>query len=161
LTSSIDVLNIAENPNVRGTRNEYAILSYLGRVNYDFQGKYLLSASIRRDGGSRFGEEKWGTFPSVSAGWRISEESFLSSTNFLSDLKLRGGWGKVGNDNIGDYGYQATISTQSAYVLGPGETLVPGFTTRSLANPYISWETTEMVNLGIDLGLFDNQVTAS
>lgn len=161
LSSAIDVMDIAENAQVGGTRTEYAILSYVARVNYDYAGKYMLSASLRRDGGARFGEEKWGTFPSVSLGWRISEENFLSQAEFISELKLRGSWGITGNDNIGNYRYQQTISTQSPYVLGADGNLVPGFTTRALANPAIQWETTMMTNLGLDVELFDGQVRAS
>lgn len=161
ITSVIDVLNITENPNRQGRRDEYALISYLGRVNYDFAGKYLFSASVRRDGGSRFGSEKWGTFPSVSAGWRLSEENFLSNVNFLSNLKLRGSWGKVGNDKIGNYGYQSTFASGQFYVLGTGGTLVPGLTIRALENPDIQWETTVMTNIGLDIGFMNDQVRAS
>lgn len=162
LTSAIEELGIAQNPIVGGNKYEYALLSYLGRINYDFQGKYLLSASVRRDGGSRFGTDtRWGTFPSVSAGWRISQESFMSNVPFLNDLKIRASWGKVGNDNIGNYGYQATIASGQFYILGPDQAILPGFTTRALANEGIKWETTVMTNFGLDMELFNGKVTAS
>lgn len=159
LTSAIDVLSIAESPTIAGSRNEYALISYLGRVNYDFAGKYLLGASIRRDGGSRFGTEKWGTFPSVSAGWRISEEEFLRNVGAVSELKLRGSWGQVGNDRIGDYGYELTLAGQQFYVVQGN--LVPGVTARAMTNPNIRWETTTMANIGLDMGFLNNRITAS
>jgi TonB-linked SusC/RagA family outer membrane protein len=159
LTSAIDVMDIAENPTVGGTRDEYALISYLGRINYDFAGKYLFGASIRRDGGSRFGEEKWGTYPSLSAGWRISEEEFLRNVSAVSELKLRGSWGQVGNDKIPNYVYQLTLVPQRFYVLN-GD-LVPGMTLRDMHNPNVRWETTVMSNIGLDMGFMNNQITAS
>lgn len=159
LTDYLEVLSGLENPAIQGSKTEYALISYLGRINYDYAGKYLFSASVRRDGGSRFGTEKWGTFPSFSAGWRLSEEPFLSDVTFLSDLKIRGSWGKAGNDAIGDYVYQATIDGQHPYILGG--VLVPGYTLRSLANPDVKWETTVMTNIGLDLGFLNDQIRAS
>ncbi|PTB95595.1 TonB-dependent receptor, partial [Marivirga lumbricoides] len=159
LTSAIDVLGIGESPTIGGTRNEYALISYLGRVNYDYNGKYLFGASIRRDGGSRFGTEKWGTFPSVSAGWRISEEEFLRNISSITELKLRGSWGQVGNDKIGDYTYELTLAGQQFYTLD-GQ-LVPGITARAMANPNVKWETTTMTNIGLDMGFLRNKLTAS
>jgi len=92
LTSNVDVLGGVSNPNVGGNRSEYALISYLGRINYDYKGKYLVSASIRRDGGSRFGPgNKWGAFPSLSLGWRLTEEAFMSGVTWLSDFKYDGG----------------------------------------------------------------------
>ena len=161
LTSDIRVLNGVESPTVGGTKTEYALISYIGRVNYDYDGKYLIGASIRRDGGSRFGpDNKWGTFPSVSAGWRISEEGFMEGIrDVISDLKLRGSWGQTGNDKIGDYAYQATINGNFNYNFDG--TLVPASIINSLANEDIKWETTVMTNIGFDLGLLDNQFTLS
>ena len=161
LTSDILVTKGVESPSVNGGKSEYALISYIGRVNYDYDGKYLLGASIRRDGGSRFGpDEKWGTFSSVSAGWRISEEGFMENiSDMVSDLKLRGSWGQTGNDRIGDYKYQATIDGNFNYNFN-GE-LRPAGTINALANENIKWETTIMTNLGFDLGLFENQFTFS
>lgn len=159
LTSAIDVLSIGENPTIAGSRNEYALISYLGRVNYDFAGKYLLGASFRRDGGSRFGAEKWGTFPAFSAGWRISEEGFLRNVGAISELKLRGSWGQVGNDRIGDYGYELTLAGQQFYVLNGA--IVPGVSARAMPNINIKWETTTMANIGMDMGFLNNRITAS
>jgi TonB-linked SusC/RagA family outer membrane protein len=162
LTSEIDVPDaFGAGVQIRGQRYEYALISYLGRVNYDYVGKYLLSASVRRDGGSRFGNEKWGTFPSFSAGWRVSEEPFLRNVSLISEMKIRASWGQVGNDGIGNYGYQATIANQNSYVFGEAQSLVGGAITRAMANPDIKWETTTMTNIGIDLGFLKNRIRAS
>ncbi|UZR99939.1 SusC/RagA family TonB-linked outer membrane protein [Chondrinema litorale] len=140
-------------------RSEWALISYLGRVNYDYDGKYLLSASVRRDGSARFGpENKWGTFPSVSVGWRISQEPFLQSVDFITDLKLRGSWGQAGNQNIGNYGYQATINSNYAYSFQDG-VLASASTVTELANPALKWETTEMLNIGLDMSVLDGKVS--
>lgn len=160
ITSDIEVLNGYVNPNVGGTENESALISYLGRINYDFDGKYLLGASIRFDGGSRFGPgNKWGSFPAFSAGWRISEEAFMQDLTFLSDLKLRGSYGESGNWNIGDYRYQATINGNFNYNFNGN--LQPASTINALANTDIRWETTKMTNIGFDLGLFEDRFRAS
>lgn len=160
LTDDIQVLGGLASPNIQGGRTEYALLSYLGRINYDFDGKYLLSASVRRDGGSRFGPGyKWGTFPAFSAGWRISQEAFMANVPVISDLKLRASWGKTGNDRIGDYRYQSTIDGQFRYNFNG--VLVPGFTSRDLVSSDIIWETTVMTNLGIDFGFLNDKIRAS
>ncbi len=157
ITSDIKVLNGVSNPNVGGSKSEYALISYLARINYDFKGKYLLSASWRRDGGSRFGEDnKWGDFPSFSAGWRLTEEEFLSGASWLSDLKLRGSYGEVGNDNIGDYRYQATIDGNYRYNYNGNTTTAS--TVSALANGDLRWETVKMTNIGIDFGLFNDKL---
>lgn len=160
ISSDIPVLGSVSNPVVGGERREYALISYIGRLNYDYAGKYLLSASIRRDGGSRFSpDQKWGTFPSVSAGWRISEEAFLQNVALISDLKLRASWGKTGNDEISDYGYRPTLTGNFYYNFN--DNLVPAYTIRALANPNIKWETTVMTNIGLDLGLLEDRVMLS
>src|SRR5690606_20480230 len=93
-----------------GTGSEYTLASLLGRINYAYDGKYLLSVSLRRDGSSNFGPaNKWGNFPSVSAGWNISDEAFFNNTSFITNLKLRASWGKLGNDAIGAFGYTSTF----------------------------------------------------
>lgn len=160
ITNDLEVLDGVENPNVGGTENEAALISYIGRVNYDFAGKYLLGASIRFDGGSRFGPgEKWGAFPSVSAGWRISEEAFMQGISAVSDLKVRASYGQTGNWSIGNYRYQATIDGNFAYNFNGN--LQPASTIRALANENIQWETTVMTNIGLDLGLFEDRLRAS
>ncbi|MGL1885566.1 MAG: TonB-dependent receptor [Reichenbachiella sp.] len=137
--------------------NEYVRWGYLGRLNYNYNGKYLLGATIRTDATSRFGaNERWGTFPSVSAGWRMSEESFLSGVELISNLKIRGSWGKTGNDNIQNYGYTTTITSNFHYAID-GDAL--GATASGLSNPNLKWEETSMTNIGLDLGLMNNQIT--
>ncbi|GHV35193.1 hypothetical protein FACS1894178_4240 [Bacteroidia bacterium] len=131
------------------------IASYLARATYAYQDKYLFSASVRADGSSRFGpENRWGFFPSVSAGWRISEEKFLASAkNWLDQLKLRLSWGITGNDDIEALAYENIIS-QANYELG--NAVAPGMspTDDALGNPTIGWEQTNEVNAGLDFSIF-------
>ncbi|UZD21731.1 TonB-dependent receptor [Algoriphagus halophytocola] len=158
LTNEVKELQGVENQTTSSTRTEYGLISYVGRVNYDYAQKYLVSASIRRDGGSRFGpDNKWGTFPSLSLGWRISEEGFMQGLDAVSDLKLRASYGETGNDRIGDYVYQATINSNLFYNFD--ENLLTGSTISALANADLKWETTIMKNIGLDLGLFNDQFT--
>lgn len=133
---------------------EVATASYFGRINYSFADKYLLELNMRRDGSSRFADgSRWGNFPSVSAGWRVSEEDFLKSINF-PNLKLRGSWGKLGNQNIyTQYAFADQMSGSEYYAFG--DAIVPGRGTISLANRATRWETTEQLNLGFDLILWN------
>ena len=139
------------------TETEWALASYFGRIQYNFRDRYLISGSLRYDGSSRFGKDnKWGTFPSVSAAWRISEENFMQSLNWLSNLKFRASWGQTGNDNIGNYSSYGTLSNRNyAY----GGQLAFGFAPSSPDNPTISWETTTTTNLGLDFGFLANRIT--
>jgi len=160
LTNEIRELQGVQNQTSNSSKIEYALISYLGRINYDYDQKYLFSATVRRDGGSRFGPaNKWGTFPSVSAGWRISEEPFLRTVTAISDLKLRASYGQTGNDQIGNYVYQATINSNFFYPFGGS--LNPGSTISTLANTDLQWETTIMKNIGLDLGLFNDNFNLS
>ncbi|MCH7410466.1 TonB-dependent receptor [Belliella sp. DSM 111904] len=160
LTNEIRELQGVQNMTATSDKLEYALISYLARVTYDYDQKYLFSASIRRDGGSRFGpNSKWGTFPSISAGWRLSEEGFMQNLTQLSDLKLRASYGETGNDQIGNYVYQATINSNFFYPFGG--TTAAGSTISTLANPNLRWETTIMKNIGFDLGLFDDRLNFS
>ncbi|MEO6734535.1 MAG: TonB-dependent receptor [Ferruginibacter sp.] len=137
---------------------EWSLISYLARINYNYQNKYLLSGSIRRDGSSRFGtNNKWGNFPSVSAGWIISEESFAKNIKALSFLKLRGSYGVTGNNNIGNYTQYATVSSgvNSAF----GNTTATGIAVTNLANNNLGWENTKQLDIGIDVGLIDNRIS--
>lgn len=150
------------NPTVAGGANEQSMQSFFGRVNYDYLGRYLFEANIRRDGSSKFGPgNRYGTFPSFSAGWRISQEPFaktLFSSGTLSDLKLRGSWGRTGNNGIGNYIYDQTYNAGLDYVLG-NDVIVGGVALTSLANPTILWETTEQYNIGLDLAMLNNRLT--
>ena len=148
-----------EGANLGSGSSEYNRVGYLGRLNYNFDRKYLLAASIRRDASSRFGaNNRWGWFPSVSAGWNIAQESFMSNTGF-NNLKLRGSWGITGNDNIGNYRYSSTLVTNFIYPIAGAP--ATGTTASGLANPNLKWEETTMRNIGLDVGLFNNQFTVS
>lgn len=139
-----------------GNRSAWSMISYLARANYDYMGKYLLSVSFRRDGCSRFGSgAKWANFPSVSAGWIASDESFMESFDNLSYLKIRGSYGIVGNYNIGNYNHLATIGSYN-YVFNNG--INAGRGTSGIGNADLTWETTKQVDLGVDLGLFNDRV---
>ena len=144
-----------------GNNEQWALNSVFGRVNYAFAGRYLLEGSFRYDGSSRFASDKrWGFFPSVSAGWRPLEERFMSGlTGLLSDLKVRGSIGQLGNQNIGLYRYLSTISvTPGAYTFG-GQP-VPGANFNT-ANRDITWETSTMGNVGVDVAFFQNALSGS
>jgi len=137
---------------------EWSLLSYLARVQYDYDGRYLVSAAIRTDGSSRFGAaNRWGSFPSVSAGWNIAQEPFLKSSTWLSDLKLRGSFGLTGNFQIPNYGSVSLLNYQN-YVLGP-ETIVSGLAPGNSANDKLKWEKTAMLDLGFDASFFRNRLT--
>ena len=141
-------------------RTKNQLLSYLGRVNYNLYDKYLLTASIRSDGSSRFGDnKKYGIFPSVALGWRIKDEAFLKNINTITDLKFRASYGLTGNQDIGSY--------KSLVLLGPqGQAIFDGtpyvgISTTQLPNPDLKWETTSQFDLGVDFGLFENRLTGS
>lgn len=145
----------------RGTSraSKWSLISYLARARYNFKGKLLLSAAIRRDGSSRFGaDNRWGIFPSVSAGYIISEESFFPTSHFLSDLKIRASWGVAGNNQIGDYAAQALLSQTNAVL---GGKIQSGLTTGTSPNTNLGWEETNTLDIGIDFGLFEGQLTGS
>lgn len=150
-----------------GSKWEYNRASFFGRLNYNYDNRYLLQATFRRDGSSKFGKEsRWGNFPSVALGWRISEEAFFPKDIVLSNLKLRASWGRLGNENaLGYYDFQALISTYNTmyqgYVKGNGENAWAGSIARGLENRALKWETTDTKNVGIDFGLFNNQLTGA
>jgi TonB-linked SusC/RagA family outer membrane protein len=148
-----------------GGASEFALLSFLGRVNYAFKGKYLLEANLRYDGSSRFSSaNRWGVFPSFSAGWNISEEIFMQSIEPINALKLRASWGRLGNQNIGNYPYQGLISINQPLKTVPyyfGKTAVNAAAQTVLPNSSVSWETTQDLNFGIDFGVLKNRLTGS
>lgn len=142
----------------------YRLASYFGRISYNFDERYMLEATFRRDGSSRFGDNnKWGNFPSVSIGWNIKNESFLSNVDWLSTLKLRASWGLNGNDAIGDFRYAVYMNSGNNYVLGSGanasETIQTGTKPSGLANPDIKWEESRQINIGIDFAVLNNRLT--
>jgi len=144
-----------------GSAWENAYRSFIGRVMYNYKNKYFFQANVRRDGSSRFHEDyRWGTFPSISAGWIISEEKFMENENsVLSYLKLRSSWGQLGNERIGNYPYQATISFNDA-LFYQGDEVVSQQTAAQTqyAIQNISWETTESSDFGVDAYLFDSRL---
>lgn len=158
-TNAVEEISGMTNPNANGTLNENTLVSYLGRINYDFKGRYLLSVSMRADGSSKFAKgEEWGYFPSASVGWRVSEEEFMKSIDQISDLKVRLGYGELGNNGgIGNYDSKAVISSNMDYVLN--NAVAPAAYYNGLDNPFLKWETSKMTNVGIDLGLFNNKFT--
>ena len=151
---------ISTSVGISGSLSQNVLISYLARASYEFNGKYLLGASFRRDGSSRFAPgNKWGTFPSVSAGWRISEEKFLKNVPAISELKLRASYGSMGFNGIGDYAWQVAVSQTTNAILGGSRT--QGVYFDQLGNTNLRWEVTKMSNIGLDLGLFNNSLTLS
>lgn len=139
---------------------EESLGSVFGRVTYNYDERYLLAGNVRRDGSSKFGpNNKFGVFPSFSAGWRISEESFFVS-KLMNELKFRGGWGQVGSDAIGNFKYVAALTTGFNYPFDNQDGSVNlGAALQELSNPYIQWETSTEWNVGADLGMMDNRLT--
>ncbi len=150
--------------NATGRTYENTIASLIGRLTYDFKGRYLLSASVRRDGASVFPtNNRYGTFPSLSAGWLISDEEFMKSFDALNFLKLRASWGRVGNQNISNLtnaAYTGTFS-KTYYVTGDDRTAQVAVIQSNVPNPNVKWETVEDYDLGLDFGFFSNKLTAT
>lgn len=150
-----------------GGASEWAMLSYLGRINYSFKHKYLLTASFRRDGSSKFGpNNRWGFFPSFSLGWNVKNEAFLQNTELLSALKVRFGWGQIGNDRIPNYLFETSVAPNDDYNYSFGsndetQSRVYGAGISVPGNPDIKWEAVETTNIGIDFGFFSNQITGT
>ena len=147
---------------IGGNETEWALFSYMARVTYDYDSKYLLTATLRRDGSSRFGRSKrWGTFPSVSVAWRISEEPWFKKTDILSDLKIRLGYGVTGSQaSVSNYGYLASYNT-SVYPFGYSGTEQAALVSSSLANPNIHWEEVAQANIGFDAVLLNSRAILS
>ncbi|MBU2904096.1 TonB-dependent receptor [Arenibacter algicola] len=144
-----------------GTAWEYASRSYFGRIDYNYKSKYLIQANARYDGSARFGKgHRWGLFPSLSAGWVVSEESFLKDFTPISFLKFRASWGTLGNERIGNYPYQATLAfTNALFYNGSNVSASQAAYVPRFVVPDISWETTRTVNFGIDASFLDNKLS--
>jgi TonB-linked SusC/RagA family outer membrane protein len=157
--NDLTVIQGVSNPAVTSTRSETDLISYVGRINYEYAGKYLVSASIRRDGSSLFAPgNKWGNFPSASLGWRINQEGFMKSLPQFSELKLRASYGRTGFNGINNYAWQSLVQADAtAYPFGAANSLGSYF--NALGNTDLRWETTDMVNVGLDAGLFNNRIT--
>ncbi|WEK37894.1 MAG: TonB-dependent receptor [Candidatus Pseudobacter hemicellulosilyticus] len=143
-------------PTVGGNANEWALFSLMGRVNYSYKSKYLATLTVRRDGSSRFGKDnRFGTFPSASLAWRLSEEDFVKSLTFLDDLKVRVGYGVTGNQNIGNYSFASVLQTVQYNFNGQAATaIVP----QMIPNPGVRWERIEQSNFGLDATLLNHRL---
>lgn len=155
------------NPGATGWRRERSMLSYLARANYSYDDRYLLTASVRSDGSSKFlKENRWATFPSASLGWRVSQEKFFTEWDqaFWSNLKVRVGWGQIGNQlPVGESDYLNKIKGDDAmkYIFGANKDQFIGYAVDGIGNPQIQWETSEQTNFGLDLGFFGGKLTAT
>jgi TonB-linked SusC/RagA family outer membrane protein len=153
--------DIGSAKNIIGNSSAYkrSLNSFLGRINYSYENKYLITASYRADGSSVFGENnKWGYFPSVAVAWRLSEEPIIKSLDIFSDLKLRGSWGIVGNQAISPYQSLSALSSGRNYPFNGTSQLDYGFQITQAANPNLKWESTTQKNIGVDLGFFNNRL---
>ena len=145
-----------------GDKIEFTLFSYFGKINYNYDNKYLFSATLRRDGTSKLLDNRWGTFPALSAGWRISEEDFFNKEGALSNLKLRLGWGKTGNQDIPAYQTVSGFSSNPYYsnyaIDGSQTSTQTGYTLSRIANPDLKWETTTQSNIGLEFGFLNNSL---
>lgn len=158
LNQPITILN--PQTDARTNRSSEAMIGSFGRVMYNYAGKYYLTGSIRRDGSSKFGQDKkWGVFPSVSTAWRISDEAFFEPIQkYVNDLKIRGGWGIIGNAGIDNYLALSTLNS-SSYVLGAGSGVAPAYTEGKIANSSLGWESTTDWGAGVDAELLNNRIS--
>lgn len=158
--NSIKTLNAGTVTRGNSDMSEWALLSAIARIQYNYARKYMLTAAMRADGASRFGNNnKWGYFPSVSVGWRISEESFLKDISFLNDLKLRASYGLTGNFRIPNYGAQGEFSYYSYVLGGSSPAVIKGIAPSSLPNPDLQWEKTAQFNVGFDASLWKGLIS--
>lgn len=147
-----------------GGASESSLFSLFAKADYAFKDRYLLSALVRRDASSRFSpSNRWGTFPAFSAGWRISEESFLKNNKLISELKLRAGWGQTGNQEIDPYNqydtYVTNLNNSSYDIYGTSNSVVPGYRRFRIGNPDARWEAQTMTDVGLDISLFQNKLS--
>ena len=150
------------NPGATGESEEYKLQSFFGRVNYSYDDRYLFEFNIRHDGSSRMPKaNRYATFPSLSAGWVFSNEGFMKDYRNFSLGKLRLSWGKLGNQEIGNYAYAATLGASGNYFFDQGANKQAGMVQTSVPNENIKWETTRSVNVAIDLGFFNNRIQTS
>lgn len=154
-TTDLPELNIGtENQAVSGTSNEDVLLSYFGRIQYSFMDRYLFEVNSRYDGSSRFAPgNRWGFFPSFSLGWRISEESFMQDVSWLNELKIRGSWGRIGNQEIGRFQFVDAVNLGFGYPFGGSYT--GGSAVTQNRDPNLRWETTTITNIGLDWEILD------
>ncbi|MEO9479385.1 MAG: TonB-dependent receptor [Maribacter dokdonensis] len=135
------------------------IQSYFARLNYVFDDRYLLTATVRRDGSSLFTDDlRWGTFPSMALGWNVSNEKFMEDNSLISDLKLRVSYGEIGSNNVSAYAIDPSLNLFSEYILGEAQTRVTGYSITQGVNQNITWETTKTTDIGAELGILDNRL---
>ncbi|REG92875.1 SusC/RagA family TonB-linked outer membrane protein [Algoriphagus antarcticus] len=163
ISNSKDFYEVVKNgrgdPNIGGGAGQFAFVGYLGRISYNYDDKYLLTGTIRRDGTSTFSAEdnrRWGTFPSFSGAYRISQEDFFPKSGIISEMKIRGSWGQLGNSNTAAYPHIFRVSTTPDY--GSGSTTIQAPVPINFVNKNVRWETVETIDFGVDLGLFNNKV---
>jgi TonB-linked SusC/RagA family outer membrane protein len=156
--NDVDAASVIQLSGTDSDLQEWSLISYISRLNYDFKGKYLVSAAIRRDGSSRFGiNNKWGNFPSVSLGWIVSEENFFPKNKAVNFIKVRGSYGLTGNNNIGNYTSFASVNLGANTVFG--STIAPGSYVSSLSNLDLGWEKTSQVDIGADIAILNNRIS--
>jgi outer membrane receptor protein involved in Fe transport len=142
-----------------GVATEWGLLSWFGQFGYNYKSKYIFNAAVRRDGSSRFGEKnRYGTFPSVSVAWNVSNESFFENVEFMSNLKLRASWGQLGNQEIGIYPFSSLVET-GRFVYPFGDQIVTGAQVLETGNDNIKWETTTQRNFGMELGFLKDRLS--
>lgn len=155
----IDNATNPESANAGGGYEEHTVASLFSRINYDYLDRYMLTATIRRDGSSRFGSEnKYGYFPSVAAGWVMSREDFLSGASAIDLLKLRASWGQNGSESIGNFRYTSVIGNSNIYYFGDSKTQYNGTQPTRIANPSLKWETSEQANIGLDFATLESSL---
>lgn len=158
---NIQTGNLLKIGNVTSSRNEYKLISLFARAHYSYKEKYMVTATVRRDGSSKFGaNNKWGTFPSVSAAWGISQESFMEDAKWINDLKLRAGYGVTGNQD-GLQPYKSLELYQASGTYYSNDSQLTAFKVAQNANPNLKWEQTSMLNIGLDFTLFNSRLNGT
>ena len=158
----VHTVNAGITTGTRASKSQWSMASLISRVKYDFNDKYFVTATFRRDGSSRFGaDSKWGSFPSAAIGWRVSNEPFLRDIKAISDLKIRASYGLVGNDQIGNYGAIGQVGPRTA-IFGSGDgRQVSGLSQDNLGNSFLTWEQSKSADVGIDLSLFSSRLNVT
>lgn len=160
-TNDLHVMDAGStNPSVGGTSYENTLQSFFGRINYNYGDRYLIEVNLRHDGSSRMPKShRYATFPSISAGWVASNEKFLSNINWLTSLKLRGSWGQIGNQEIGNYAFEQTMAIGANYYFGDSKNI--GVYTKNIANSNIKWETTAITDFGLDASVWGGRISTT
>lgn len=150
-----------KNQQASGTNSYSSLISYLGRVMYNYNDRYYLTASVRVDGSSKFVKgNKYATFPAVSGAWRVTGEEFMKDQHIFDNLKIRAGWGRVGNQSIDDSAYASTVGTTD-YVFGQEGNREIGTSVTAIGNTKVQWETVEDFGIGVDMGFLNNRLTVT